>query len=82
MRTLRLALAQFDFPVGAVSANAAKVRQLMTQAADAGADVLVCPELTLSGYPPEDLLWRPSFLIACDSELAALAAMTGNLAAT
>ena len=81
MTALRLALAQFDFPVGAVAANATKVRELMRQAHAGGADLLVCPELTLSGYPPEDLLLRPSFLLACQQELEALARETNGLAA-
>jgi NAD+ synthase (glutamine-hydrolysing) len=81
MANLRLALAQFDFPVGAVTANAARVRALLGEATAGGADLLVCPELALSGYPPEDLLLRPSFLAACQIELDALAADTGGLAA-
>ncbi|MBS0383273.1 MAG: NAD+ synthase [Proteobacteria bacterium] len=81
MATLRLALAQFDFPVGAVAANAARVRSLLREARAGGADLLVCPELTLSGYPPEDLLLRPSFLAACQSELDALAGEAEGVAA-
>jgi len=81
MARLRLALAQHDFPVGAVAANAAKVSDLLAQARTGGAALVAFPELTLSGYPPEDLLLRPSFLVACDSELAALAAMTDGIAA-
>jgi NAD+ synthase (glutamine-hydrolysing) len=81
MATLRLALAQFDFPVGAVAANAAKVRELIDDARGGGAALVVFPELTLSGYPPEDLLLRPSFLAACDSELHALAPTTRDIAA-
>lgn len=81
MAKLRLALAQQDFPVGAVARNAAKVRALMGLARADGADLLVCPELTLSGYPPEDLLLRPSFLAACQQELEALAAATDGMAA-
>ncbi|MGH8126159.1 MAG: nitrilase-related carbon-nitrogen hydrolase, partial [Rhodanobacteraceae bacterium] len=81
MATLRLALAQHDFPVGAIAANAGRVRALMHEARTGGADLLVCPELALSGYPPEDLLLRPSFLAACQSALDALAAETGSLAA-
>ena len=81
MAVLRLALAQHDFPVGAVAANAAKVGDLMAQARSGGADLVVFPELTLSGYPPEDLLLRPSFLAACQQELEALAAGTNGLAA-
>jgi NAD+ synthase (glutamine-hydrolysing) len=81
MAALRLALAQFDFPVGAVAANAAKVRELMEQARAGKASLVAFPELTLSGYPPEDLLLRPSFLATCDGELSALAAATNGVAA-
>ncbi|MEP6896977.1 MAG: NAD+ synthase [Rhodanobacter sp.] len=81
MAKLRLALAQFDFPVGAVAANAARAGELLALARDGGAALVVFPELTLSGYPPEDLLLRPSFLAACDSELKSLAAVTEGVAA-
>ncbi|WP_266180885.1 NAD+ synthase [Dyella humicola] len=81
MAMLRLALAQYDFPVGAVAANAAKVGDLLAQAREGGAALAVFPELTLSGYPPEDLLLRPSFLAACQCELNALAAATNGVAA-
>jgi NAD+ synthase (glutamine-hydrolysing) len=81
MATLRLALAQFDFRVGAVAANAARVGDLIAQARTGGAAMVAFPELTLSGYPPEDLLLRPSFLAACDGELNALAATTHGIAA-
>jgi NAD+ synthase (glutamine-hydrolysing) len=81
MAMLRLALAQYDFPVGAVAANAAKIGDLLAQAREGGAALTVFPELTLSGYPPEDLLLRPSFLAACQCELNALAAATNGVAA-
>ncbi|GAB2534791.1 NAD+ synthase [Rhodanobacter koreensis] len=81
MARLRLALAQFDFAVGAVAANAAKACDLIAQARSGGAGLVVFPELTLSGYPPEDLLLRPSFLAACESELDALAQATNGVAA-
>ncbi|EQD35137.1 Nitrilase/cyanide hydratase and apolipoprotein N-acyltransferase domain protein, partial [mine drainage metagenome] len=64
MTKLRLALAQHDFPVGAIAANAARMRALATQARARGAQLVVFPELALCGYPPEDLLLRPSFLAA------------------
>lgn len=74
MSTFRFALAQFDFPVGAAAANARRVQALAEEARDRlGASLIAFPELTLSGYPPEDLLQRPSFLEACAKELAALA---------
>lgn len=81
MARLRLALAQYDFPVGAVAANAAKAGDLIARARTGGAALVAFPELTLSGYPPEDLLLRPSFLAACDSELAALAVASHGIAA-
>ena len=82
MTTLRFALAQFDFPVGAVARNGQRVRELMAEARDRHAAQLIAfPELTLSGYPPEDLLLRPSFLAACENELAAVAAASRGIAA-
>ena len=61
--TLRIALAQFDFPVGAVRTNAERIAALVAEARDAhGADVVLFPELALSGFPPEDLLLRRAFL--------------------
>jgi NAD+ synthase (glutamine-hydrolysing) len=78
---LRLALAQFDFPVGAVAANTKKIRELMSQAHAGGADLVAFPELAVCGYPPEDLLVRPSFLRACNEAIAALAAETDGIAA-
>jgi NAD+ synthase (glutamine-hydrolysing) len=81
MAKLRLALAQYDFAVGAVAANAVKVGELIAQARAGGAALVAFPELALSGYPPEDLLLRPSFLAACESQLAALAAATHGIAA-
>ncbi len=81
MAKLRLALAQFDFPVGAVAANAAKAAALIARARAGDAQLVAFPELTLSGYPPEDLLLRPSFLAACERELAALASTVDGIAA-
>ena len=67
MSTIRIALAQFDFPVGAVRANAEKIIALAHQARDQyQADVILFPELAISGYPPEDLLNRPDFLSDCE----------------
>ncbi len=67
MSTIRIALAQYDFPVGAVHANAKKIIALAHQARDQyHADVILFPELAISGYPPEDLLNRPDFLSDCE----------------
>ncbi|KJV29080.1 NAD+ synthase [Luteibacter yeojuensis] len=82
MSTFRFALAQQDFPVGATADNARRVRALAAEARDRlGASLIAFPELTLSGYPPEDLLQRPSFLQACGRELEALAADLEGIAA-
>jgi NAD+ synthase (glutamine-hydrolysing) len=82
MATLRFALAQFDFPVGAVRKNGERMRELMEQARDThGAHLIAFPELTIAGYPPEDLLLRPSFLAACEKEVAEVAASANGIAA-
>jgi NAD+ synthase (glutamine-hydrolysing) len=82
MSVLRLALAQHDFPVGAVAANADRVRALAARARDElGASLVAFPELTLSGYPPEDLLMRPSFLKACADALEGLGRDVEGIAA-
>ncbi len=70
---LRFALAQVDLTVGDLAANAAMVLARTGQAAAAGAHLVAFPEMTLSGYPPEDLVLRPSFRAACRANLDALA---------
>ena len=80
--SLRLALAQFDFPVGAVHANADRLIEMIGVARDEyGADVVLFPELALSGYPPEDLLLRPSFLADCEAALSRIAQATTGIVA-
>ncbi len=79
---LRIALAQFDFPVGAVADNAGRIATLVAQARDEfGAGLVLFPELALSGYPPEDLLLRPSFLADCEAALQRIAAATRGIVA-
>jgi NAD+ synthetase len=82
MTTLRIALAQFDFPVGAVARNAERIVAMIAEARDEhGADLVLFPELALSGYPPEDLLLRPGFLRDCAQALETIAqAATGIVA--
>ncbi|MGO3128164.1 MAG: NAD+ synthase [Luteimonas sp.] len=71
---LRIALVQFDFPVGDVGGNAERIAEMIATARDEfGAHVVVFPELAISGYPPEDLLMRPSFLIDCEAALMQIA---------
>lgn len=58
--TIRVTLVQHRFPVGDIDGNVQKILQLSQQAIEDNADMVVFPELTLTGYPPEDLLLRPS----------------------
>ena len=62
MRTLRVALAQVNPTVGDLSGNAALIKDYFARAAQSGADVVAFPELAVTGYPPEDLLLKPSFV--------------------
>src|SRR3990170_327194 len=71
---LVIALAQLNPTVGAVAANLAKAKAACAEAK--GADLILFPELYISGYPPEDLVLRPSFLAACKTAAEDLAAAT------
>ena len=71
--TLRIALAQDNFLVGSIPENAQKVRLLAQQAKAQQSDIIVFPELCLTGYPPEDLLFRPSLTPRINDALASLA---------
>ncbi|GAB3157065.1 NAD+ synthase [Micromonospora sonneratiae] len=74
MPTLRIALAQVNPTVGDLSGNAALVRRWSRTAADAGAPIVVFPEMMLTGYPVEDLVFRESFVAASRATLHQLAA--------
>ena len=80
--TLRIAMAQFDFPVGAVTQNTDRIIEYIAAARDEfEADIVLFPELAISGYPPEDLLLRPGFLAHCEQALARIAAATRGIVA-
>lgn len=70
---LRIALAQINPTVGDLAGNAALVRENFKTAHDAGAHIVVFPEMVLTGYPVEDLALRPSFQLASQAALAQLA---------
>jgi len=63
---VKIAIAQLNPTVGALERNAAKVDEAAHKAVHAGAEMLVVPELVISGYPPKDLLLRNGFVNACD----------------
>src|SRR5215208_6864283 len=71
---LRLALAQIDPTVGDLEGNARLISESIEGARDAGAQLVLLPELCLSGYPPEDLVLRRDFLDAVRQGLDAIAA--------
>lgn len=81
-QSLRIAMAQFDFPVGDVAGNARRIAEMIAFARDEyAADVVVFPELALSGYPPEDLLYRPAFLRECEAAMAGVAKAASGIVA-
>ncbi|MDQ7990078.1 MAG: NAD+ synthase [Candidatus Dactylopiibacterium sp.] len=78
--TLRIAVAQLNCIVGDLAGNAALIRDAAQRARAAGAQLLITPELSLCGYPPEDLLLREDFHAAARHELDALAAACPDIA--
>lgn len=77
---LKIAIAQINATVGDLTGNAARILDFAEQAKAQGADLLLTPELALCGYPPEDLLLREDFYVACERELDALAARVKGIA--
>jgi len=70
---VKVAVAQINCSVGDFEGNCRKIVEAAARAVAEGAHVLVTPELSLTGYPPEDLLLRRAFYAACDSALQRLA---------
>ncbi len=62
MRTLRLAMAQLNVTVGDLEGNTRKILEYIDDARSLQADLITFPELAITGYPPEDLLFKPQFL--------------------
>jgi NAD+ synthase (glutamine-hydrolysing) len=78
---MRLALAQMNTVVGDLDGNRARILERLGEARDAGADLVLFPELAVTGYPPEDLLLRPGFLRAAARTLEEIAAETRGITA-
>ena len=78
---LRLALAQINPTVGDVDGNAELISEAIGGAREAGAQLVLLPELCLSGYPPEDLLLRGDFLHAVRASLESLAGEVSGIVA-
>lgn len=78
---MRLALAQMNTVVGDLDGNRDRVLARLAEAREAGADLVLFPELAVTGYPPEDLLLRPGFLRAAARTLDEIAAATKGIGA-
>jgi len=76
---MRLALAQINSVVGDIDGNAASVVDWLGKARDTGADLVLFPELVVTGYPPEDLLLRPGFVRAARRAVDAIAKATRGI---
>jgi NAD+ synthase (glutamine-hydrolysing) len=75
---MRLALAQIDSVVGDLAGNRDRIETRLGQAREAGADLVLFPELAVTGYPPEDLLLRPGFIQAAERTMREIAAATSG----
>ncbi|MEY4564437.1 MAG: hypothetical protein RLZZ618_3714 [Pseudomonadota bacterium] len=71
--SVKVAIAQINAMVGDLAGNAARIADFSRRAFASGARLVLTPELSLCGYPPEDLLLRPAFMAACAQSLQALA---------
>jgi len=78
---MRLALAQINSVVGDLEGNRDRVLRRLEEAKEAGADLVLFPELVVTGYPPEDLLLRPSFVRAAEGTLGEIALATRGIVA-
>jgi NAD+ synthase (glutamine-hydrolysing) len=78
---MRLALAQINTTVGDLAGNREKIVGRMEEAKEAGAEIVLFPELAVTGYPPEDLLLRPEFLREAERTLDQIARSTRGIVA-
>jgi NAD+ synthase (glutamine-hydrolysing) len=78
---MRLALAQINTVVGDLEGNRGRILARIEEARAAGADLVLVPELAVTGYPPEDLLLRPGFIRAARRSVEEIAAATTGIAA-
>jgi NAD+ synthase (glutamine-hydrolysing) len=81
MARLRVAAAQINTTVGDLAGNSDRILTAIKAAEEAGADLVALPELAITGYPPEDLLLRPSFVAEAQRALEKVAARTGQTVA-
>lgn len=77
--SVKVAIAQINSTVGDISGNRSKIADFSRRAAAQGADIVLTPELSLVGYPPEDLLLRQAFYAKTEAALQELAAELASL---
>ncbi len=68
-QSIKIKISQFNAIVGDIRTNAQKMLNFVIEAADAGAHLIVFPEMALTGYPPEDLLFRDGFMIQVEEQI-------------
>jgi len=76
---MRIGIGQTNAHVGAIERNTDRMLAFMGQAQDAGCDLVVFPELAVSGYSPMDLMWHAGFIERCQAAIERLAAARTNL---
>ena len=81
MRTIRIAMAQINPTVGDLSGNEKKILKFIDRAKGFDADLVVFPELAVTGYPPEDLLLKPRFVDDNIKRLKSIVHKTGGITA-
>ena len=81
MIVIKIALAQMNPVVGDIDGNAARIVDAISAARDGGAQIVAVPELAVSGYPPEDLVFKRSFMQANVEAVDEIAEQTGDLLA-
>ncbi len=81
MSRVRIAMAQMNAVVGDIDGNVRKIEVGIRRARDVGADLVLFPEMTIPGYPPEDLLLKPSFLRANVDAAHSIASLTAGITA-
>src|SRR5580765_8546379 len=81
MRTVRIAMVQMNPTVGDLDGNVRRITAWLREAKKAKADLVAFPELSITGYPPEDLLLKPRFVTDNLAALEKVAARTGRCAA-
>ncbi|MEJ2606164.1 MAG: NAD+ synthase [Anaerolineales bacterium] len=81
MTQLRIALAQLDMTVGDIDGNCQKIASAIAKVRESKVDIVVFPEMSVTGYPPEDLLLKPDFIEAARRGLDELVPLTAGITA-